>query len=102
MPRGCNTHTPDDLPKLSLIPPLSTRLPLEDHRRREARILHDCGWCCPGVKNIEHIFFYRVGITDAETLKGYLQRAYRLGTEFAAADRAAVETPRRNEKPLQG
>ena len=37
----------------------------------------------PGVKEAEHIYFYGVSGVDDDTRQGYLQRAYRLGTEFA-------------------
>ena len=30
-----------------------------------------------------HVYFYRVPVCDAETRKGYLERAYTLGTDFA-------------------
>lgn len=35
-----------------------------------------------GIQNVEYIFFYSVGNTDAETMKRYLGIAYRLGKEF--------------------
>lgn len=28
-------------------------------------------------------YFYRVPVTDDETRRGYLERAYKLGTDFA-------------------
>lgn len=50
-----------------------------------AQIVDGWGWCCPAIQNIEHILFYRVGVSDTQTLRRYLERAYLLGREFAAA-----------------
>jgi hypothetical protein len=36
----------------------------------------------PGVKVVEHVYFYAVHGADEATIKGYLERAYRLGREF--------------------
>ena len=47
-----------------------------------ARIIDDWGLRYPGVKKVEHIYFYKVPVTDDETRKGYLERAYKLGKEF--------------------
>ncbi len=49
------------------------------------RIIDDWGLRYPGIKKVEHVFFYRVAVADAETLKGYLARAYQLGKEFTPA-----------------
>jgi hypothetical protein len=48
------------------------------------RIIDDWGLGYPGVKKVEHIYFYRVPVTDDETRRGYLDQAYRLGRDFAA------------------
>jgi len=48
-----------------------------------ARIIDDCGLRYPGVKKVEHVYFYRVSVTDNETRRSYLERAYKLGKEFA-------------------
>ena len=37
----------------------------------------------PGIKTVEHEFFYAVNMADQDTLQGYLARAYRLGKEFS-------------------
>ncbi len=50
-----------------------------------SRIIDDWGLRYPGVKRVEHVYFYRVALGDQDTLKGYLQRAYQLGKEFAVA-----------------
>jgi len=36
----------------------------------------------PGVKRVEHVYFYAVHGADDATRRGYLDRAYRLGREF--------------------
>ena len=47
------------------------------------RIIDDWGLRYPGVKKVEHVYFYRAAVTDDETRRGYLERAYKLGKEFA-------------------
>ena len=41
-------------------------------------------WCFqyPGVKQVEHVYFYATNGVDAATRQSYLQRAYQLGKEF--------------------
>jgi NAD(P)H dehydrogenase (quinone) len=46
------------------------------------RIIDDWGLRYPGVKNVEHVYFYRVPAVDDETRRGYLQESYRLGKEY--------------------
>ena len=46
------------------------------------RIIDDWGLRYPGVKNVEHVYFYGVGAVDAETRRSYLERSYKLGKEF--------------------
>jgi NAD(P)H dehydrogenase (quinone) len=36
----------------------------------------------PGIQSVEHVYFYAVNMADEVTLRGYLERAYRLGKEF--------------------
>jgi NAD(P)H dehydrogenase (quinone) len=48
-----------------------------------SRIIDDWGLRYPGVKRVEHIYFYGVPIVDDETRGGYLERAYKLGKEYA-------------------
>ncbi len=47
------------------------------------RIIDEWGLRYPGVKKVEHVYFYRVPVADADTREGYLERAYKLGKEFA-------------------
>lgn len=56
-----------------------------DSRLKEpmTRMIDEWGLRYPGVKKVEHVYFYRVPVADAETRRGYLQQAYRLGTGFA-------------------
>jgi NAD(P)H dehydrogenase (quinone) len=37
----------------------------------------------PGIKAVEHVYFYAVNMADEQTLQGYLERAYLLGKEFS-------------------
>jgi NAD(P)H dehydrogenase (quinone) len=46
-------------------------------------IIDDWGLRYPGVKKVEHVYFYRAPVTDDETRQGYLKRAYELGKDFA-------------------
>jgi NAD(P)H dehydrogenase (quinone) len=48
-----------------------------------ARIIDDWGLRYPGVKSVEHVYFYGVPIADESTRRRYLERAYQLGKEFA-------------------
>jgi len=47
------------------------------------RMIDDWGLRYPGVQQVEHVYFYRVPVCDTETRRGYLERAYRLGNDFA-------------------
>jgi NAD(P)H dehydrogenase (quinone) len=47
------------------------------------RIIDDWGLRYPGVKNVDHVYFYGVPVVDDETRRSYLERAYKLGKEFA-------------------
>lgn len=46
------------------------------------RLMDD--WCLqyPGIKAVEHVYFYAVNGADDETRRNYLDRAYRLGKNF--------------------
>jgi NAD(P)H dehydrogenase (quinone) len=46
------------------------------------RLIDDFGFRYPGVKKVEHVYFYSVGAVGAEARRGYLEEAYRLGKEF--------------------
>ena len=47
------------------------------------RLMDDFGFRYPGIKNVEHVYFYSVAAVDAATRQSYLQQAYCLGKEFA-------------------
>ncbi len=66
-----------------------------DWEQPMTRIIDDWGLRYPGVKNVEHIYFYEVAIADQLMLQGYLRRARQLGRDFAVpaqAPPAAVAT----------
>jgi NAD(P)H dehydrogenase (quinone) len=48
-----------------------------------ATMIDGWGLRYPGIKRVEHVYFYGVGIVDPDTHKSYLERAYCLGKEFA-------------------
>jgi NAD(P)H dehydrogenase (quinone) len=54
-----------------------------DWQAPTARIIDDWGLRYPGINKVEHVYFYGVPVADAETRRGYLERAYKLGKEFA-------------------
>jgi NAD(P)H dehydrogenase (quinone) len=47
------------------------------------QIIDNWGLRYPGVKKVEHVYFYRVPVTDDETRRCYLKQAYKLGRNFA-------------------
>jgi NAD(P)H dehydrogenase (quinone) len=47
------------------------------------RIIDNWGLRYPGVKKVDHVYFYRAAVADKATLQGYLERAYQLGKDFA-------------------
>jgi NAD(P)H dehydrogenase (quinone) len=46
------------------------------------RLIDDFAFRYPGIKKVEHTYYYAVSGADYETRKGYLQNAYLLGKEF--------------------
>lgn len=46
------------------------------------RLIDDFGFRYPGIKSVEHAYFYSVGGVGAEKRQEYLQEAYRLGKEY--------------------
>lgn len=46
------------------------------------RIIDEWGLRYPGVKKVDHVYFYRAGVVDDATRMSYLQRAYMLGKEY--------------------
>jgi len=47
----------------------------------------------PGIRTVQHEYFYAVNMADEQTLRGYLERAYLLGKEFTTP--ALVPSPER-------
>lgn len=37
----------------------------------------------PGIQQVDHVYFHAVNMADEKTRHSYLERAYRLGKEFA-------------------
>jgi NAD(P)H dehydrogenase (quinone) len=46
-------------------------------------LIDDFGFRYPGIKKVEHVYFYSVSAVDDATRQNYLQQAYCLGKEFA-------------------
>jgi NAD(P)H dehydrogenase (quinone) len=55
--------------------------------------MDDFGLRYPGVKSVEHVYFHSVFAVDDATRRGYLERAYRLGRDFAEPARPAASHP---------
>jgi NAD(P)H dehydrogenase (quinone) len=47
------------------------------------RIIDEWGLRYPGVKRVEHVYFYSVSVVDDSTRRDFLERAYELGRHFA-------------------
>ena len=66
---------------------ISTTLFCEDDYKAQleepmTRIIDDWGLRYPGVKDVEHVYFYEVAIADQPRLQEYLERSYELGRDF--------------------
>jgi NAD(P)H dehydrogenase (quinone) len=48
------------------------------------KLIDDFTLSYPGIQKVEHVYFYAVHGADEATLRGYLERAYSLGKEFAS------------------
>jgi hypothetical protein len=46
-------------------------------------MIDDWGLRYPGVKKVEHVYFYRVSVADEALRRGYLNGAYKLGKEYS-------------------
>jgi NAD(P)H dehydrogenase (quinone) len=46
------------------------------------KVIDDFAFRFPGIKNVEHEYFYAVHSADEQTIRSYLQKAYLLGKEF--------------------
>jgi NAD(P)H dehydrogenase (quinone) len=57
------------------------------------QIIDNWGLRYPGVKRVEHVYFYRATIADEPTRRGYLDTAYRLGVEFSAGVEPCAALP---------
>ena len=69
---------------LVITPTLFSREDYEaDWQEPMKRIIDDWSLRYPGVKEVEHVYFYRAAVADEETIRGYLERSYGLGRDFA-------------------
>ncbi len=67
---------------------ISTTLFKQEDYKRDwempmTRIIDDWGLRYPGVKQVEHVYFYNVTTANDVTRQQYLERAYQLGKDFA-------------------
>jgi len=51
-------------------------------REAMTRLIDDFGFRYPGVKKVEHVYFYSVGAVGVDVRRDYLHEAYRLGKEY--------------------
>jgi NAD(P)H dehydrogenase (quinone) len=89
-PEGWDGHARGRVPLLhhekALV--ISTTLFREEEYKADweepmSRIIDDWGLRYPGVKRVEHVYFYGVPVVDEDTRRGYLERARKLGEDFA-------------------
>jgi NAD(P)H dehydrogenase (quinone) len=69
---------------LVMTPTLFSEEDYEADWREPMRRILDWSLTYPGVKQVEHIYFYRAAVADRATIDGYLRRAYRLGRDFSS------------------
>ncbi len=46
------------------------------------KLIDDFGFRYPGIKDVEHVYFYSVGAVGPDVRQDYLREAYRLGKEY--------------------
>jgi NAD(P)H dehydrogenase (quinone) len=54
-----------------------------DFGKAMARIIDDWGLRYPGVKKVEHLYFYGADVSTADQRQAWLEQAYRAGKDFA-------------------
>jgi NAD(P)H dehydrogenase (quinone) len=54
------------------------------------KVVDDFGLRYPGIKQVEHVYFYRVGVVDDATRRAYLSRAFDLGRTYGEPPAAGV------------
>jgi putative NADPH-quinone reductase len=54
------------------------------------RIIDEWGLLYPGIRRVEHVYFYGVPVVDDQTRKRYLERASELGAKYADAPAAEL------------
>lgn len=70
---------------LIMTPTLFSEEDYDAEWREPMRRIIDWSLSYPGVKQVEHVYFYRATIADEATIAGYLKRAYQLGVDFEPA-----------------
>jgi NAD(P)H dehydrogenase (quinone) len=50
------------------------------------KVIDDYALIYPGVRSVEHVYFYAVHGADEATRRGYLEKAYALGRDFAPTE----------------
>jgi putative NADPH-quinone reductase len=50
-----------------------------------ASIIDNWGLRYPGVKRVEHVYFYGADVSTPETRRAWLDQAYSLGRDFTAS-----------------
>ncbi|HEY5144746.1 MAG TPA: NAD(P)H-dependent oxidoreductase [Solirubrobacteraceae bacterium] len=79
---------------LLMTPTLFSEEDYDAEWREPMRRIIDWTLSYPGVKQVEHVYFYRATVADQATIDGYLKRAYQLGVSFEpAAMQAAPPGP---------
>jgi len=53
-----------------------------DFRKAMTRVIDDWGLRYPGIKTVEHVFFYGADVSTPERRQAWLDQAYRLGRDF--------------------
>jgi NAD(P)H dehydrogenase (quinone) len=65
------------------------------------RIIDDWGLRYPGVKQVDHVYFYGAAIANERTRRAWLEKAYRLGFDFGLrADRTSADALGETLRPL--
>lgn len=75
---------------LIMTPTLFSEEDYDAEWREPMRHIIDWTLSYPGVKHVEHVYFYRATVADQATINGYLKRAHQLGVDF---DPAATQAP---------
>lgn len=93
---GWNGHAEGRIPLLEHKKALIMSTTLFSERDYQTRwetpmteVVDEWGLRYPGIREVEHIYFYGVPVVDAEVRRAYLDRAYQLGLRFARESQLA-------------